>query len=272
MIGKVAVAALALACALDGTALAARPAVPLDMATGHVAGAPGSAPAVTEKPGQILASRVLNSIVREKNGAAVANIADLIIDRRRAAVTLAVLKPAGSTSFKNGRPTVAWTSLHFVPTPAPHFVTALSPKALSAGTSAKSFEQKAGGSSAYYDATTDLLGQQAVGPHGQDAGKINDLVFDIKSGRMIALVVHTGGLIEVGANDHAIAWGAARPSGKKPVRFALSQKQIESAPVTNAISPLPTPIHKNTAAPHVMRRDQTGNLSGTAILGPANRR
>lgn len=272
MIGKVAVAALALACAFDGTALAAQPPAPPHMATGHVAGVAGSTPAVTETAGQIRASRVLNARVREKNGAEVANIADLIIDRRRGAVTLAVLKPAGSTSFNNGRPTVAWTSLKFQPTPAPHFVTTLSPKALAAGTSRKAFEQKAGGSSATYDAKTDLIGQQAVGPHGRDAGKINDLVFDLKSGRLVALVVHTGGLIEVGANDHAIAWGRARPSGKNPVHLALSQKQIASAPVINGIAPLPTQGHTRGAAPYVMHRDQTGNLSGTAVLGPANRR
>lgn len=272
MIGKVAVAALALACALDGTALAARPPAPPHMATGHVAGAAGSTPAVTETADQIRASRVFNAIVREKNGAAVANIADLIIDRRRAAVTLAVLKPAGSTAFKNGRPTVAWTSLHFQPTPAPHFVTALSPKALAAGTSRKAFEQKERNKSAYYDAKTDLIGQQAVGPHGRDAGKINDLVFNLKSGRLIALVVHTGGLIEVGANDHVIAWSAARPSGRNPVHLALSEKQIAAAPVINAIAPLPARGHTRGAAPYVMHRDQTGNLSGTAILGPANRR
>lgn len=266
MIVKTAVAALAFACSLDGAALAAAPAAP-NMATGHVGAA--NVPAVTETADQIPASRIIGASVREKNGQEVASIADLIVDRRRGAVVLAVLKPGGSAAYKGGQTAVAWSSLAFQPTPTPRFVTALGHRALAAGAA---LGQRTRHNPAYYDVAADLLGKNVVGPHGATLGHIKDAILNDRSGRLVALVIDTAGLVNVGAHDHAVAWNKAAPHGRNPVHLALSKQQVDAAPVTNTMTPLPAPAHMKSAVPAVIHRNQTGNLSGTSVPGPATRR
>jgi sporulation protein YlmC with PRC-barrel domain len=271
MSAKTVIAALVFVCSLDGAAafnaLGAAAGTAPHMATGHVGGA--GMPAVTETANQISAGRAIGARVYQKNGKEVATIADLIVDRRQGAVALAVLKPAGSAVFKGGPTAVAWSSLHFRPTPTPRFVTALGRKAFAAGVS---LERQARDNPAYYDVKADLLGKQAVGPHGAALGQIGDLVVEFGSGRLVALVIDTGGPFAVGVKTHAVAWSKAQPHGKDPVHLALSKKAVDSTPVTATMTPLPAPTHRRGAAPAVIRRDQTGNLSGTAIPGPATRR
>jgi sporulation protein YlmC with PRC-barrel domain len=270
MIVKTAVVALALACSLDGAALAASTAPPA-MATGHVGALAGAAnkPGVTEAADQLPARKIIGASVREENGQQIASIVDLIIDRRRDAVVLAVLKPGGSAAYKGGPTRVAWSSLSFQPTPTPRFATALGPQALAAGTPLK---QRIRGNPAYYDVKKDLLGKKVVGAHGAKLGNIRDVILNDRSGRLVALVINTAGLIDIGAHYHAIAWNRAEPHGRHPVRIALSKQQVDAAPVTNTMTPLPVPTHATGAVPAVIHRNQTGNLSGTSVPGPATRR
>jgi sporulation protein YlmC with PRC-barrel domain len=268
MITKTAIAAMALTCSFAGTAFAAEPTLTPRMATGHVNQSPGIA-TVGETANQIRASTAIGASVRARDGKEVAMIADLIVDPRQDNVDLAVLEPAGGITFKSGQSTVAWKSLSFQPTPTPRFVTALSRQALSSGISSK---QQARGNSTYYDIKADLLGKKAVGPHGDALGTINNLVFNIGSGRLVALVLDTGGLLGVGAKDHAIAWNKAQPQGKNPVHLALSKAQVDAAPVITSMAPQPAPAHPKNAVPVIIHRDRAGNLSGTSILGPATNR
>jgi sporulation protein YlmC with PRC-barrel domain len=226
MITKAAAAALALACSPAGAAFA-QPAATPHRATGHVNQAPGIA-TIDETENQIRANTVIGTSVRTRDGKEVATIADLIVDRRQGTVDLAVLEPVGGTTFKGGQSTIAWKSLSFQPMPTPRFVTALSLQVLSSGTS---FKQQVHDTSAYYDLEADLLGKKAVGPHGQALGTINTLVFDVGSGRIVALVLDTGGFLDAGAKDHAVAWNKAKPQGTNPVHLVLSKAQIDSAPV-----------------------------------------
>lgn len=272
MIAKASVAALALACTLAGPAFAAPPTAAPNMAGGHVAPGAGRTQAVTERANQIRANKVFGLSLREPGGKTAAVITDLIVEARQGAVAFAVLKPSGADAYKGGRVTVPWSRLKFQPTPTPRFVTALSPQALSSAPSFKAFEQKAGGNAGYYEVKKDLLGQKAVGPHGQPLGQIRNLVFDLGSGRLVALVIGTGGALSVGEKDHAVAWGKARPSGRNPVHLALSKNEVDAAPVTTSMTPLPQPQHSRTAVPAVIRRSETGNLSGTSIPGPATSR
>jgi sporulation protein YlmC with PRC-barrel domain len=266
MIVKTAVVALALACSLDGVAFAAS-AAPPGMATGHVGAV--NEPAVTETADQLPARRVIGASVREKNGQQVADIVDLIIDRRRDAVALAVLKPGGSAAYKGGQTMVAWSSLAFQPTPTPRFVTALGPQALAAGAP---LGQRVRDNPAYYDVKADLLGKRVVGAHGATLGNVRDVILNDRSGRLVALVIDTAGLINIGAHDHAVAWNTAEPHGRNPVHIALSKQQVDAAPVTNTMTPLPVPTQATGAVPAVIHRNQTGNLSGTSVPGPATRR
>jgi hypothetical protein len=97
-------------------------------------------------------------------------------------------------------------------------------------------------------------------------------VLNFRSGRLVALVIDTGGFAAIGAHEHAVAWSKAAPHGKNPVHLALAKTAVDSAPVTTSMAPLPTPTYSRNAVPAGIHRDQTGNLSGTSIPGPASRR
>jgi sporulation protein YlmC with PRC-barrel domain len=247
--------------------LAAQPAAEPQMFSGFSNAAPAT-PTVSETGDEIGASQAIGADVWDRSGAVVATVADLIVNRKDAAVQLAILAPAGGTSFKNGRTTVAWDSLKFDGKPTPHFVTALSRQALAAGAS---FKQQAEDRNNFYDAKSDLLGKPAIGKDDANLGKIKDLVLTFGSGRLVALVIDTGGLIGK-ENYHVVAWNKARPEGGKgtaPMRLALSKAAVDAAPVMTAPQHVATQSGSSTPT---IRRDAAGNISGTRIPVPDSRR
>jgi sporulation protein YlmC with PRC-barrel domain len=239
------------------------------MNTGYTNRAPRT-PTVSENADQIRASQAIGAAVRDTSGAEVAKIGDLLVNKKDGAVDIAILNPAGGTDFKHHRATVAWNSLKFEGSPTPHFVTALSPQALAASTS---FKGQAESRDDFYDVKTDLLGKKATGSDGADLGKIKDLVLTFGDGRLVAVVVDTGGLV-AGATYHAIAWDEAQLQGGKgnsPVRLAVTKAQVDAAPVMTTQAPRPVPTESGTGTP-MIRQDSTGNISGTRIPVPPARR
>jgi sporulation protein YlmC with PRC-barrel domain len=260
---------LGLACLLSGTALAAEPATQPEMYNGYTNRAPRT-PTVSESADEITAAQAIGDDVQDTNGAVVAKIADLIVDRPDGAVEAAILEPAGGVSFRHGRATVAWSSLKFAGKPTPHFVTALSREALASGTS---FKQTAKARNAYYDVKSDLLGKTTVGKDGADLGHVKDLVFTFGSGKLVALVIDTGGII-AGAKDHAVAWGKADPEagkGGSSVHLALTKQEVDAAPVTTTMAPRAVTSESGNTAPTISQ-DSTGNVSGSKIPVPPSRR
>jgi sporulation protein YlmC with PRC-barrel domain len=252
---------------LPAAAFAAQPAAEPQMFTGHSNAAPMTH-TVSETGDQISASQAIGTDVRDDNGATMAKVSDLIIDRKDAAVQLAILQPAGGLSFRNGRTTVAWNSLKFAGKPTPHFVTALSRQALAAGAS---LNQQSANHEDFYDVKTDLLGKTAVGPDRANLGKIKDVVLAFGTGRLVALVIDTGGLIGK-ENYHVVAWSKAQPqggSGNSSIRLSLSKAEVEAAPVM--IAPQPVASQSGGSTP-MIRQDSAGNISGTRIPVPASRR
>ena len=264
-----AVLVIALGCAASGAALAAQPAAEPQMDTGYTNRSPRT-PTVSEAADQIRAKAVIGADVRNPNGSEIAKISDLIVNRTSNAIELAVLQPTGGAS-SSGAATVAWGSLRFEGKPTPHFVTALSREALAAG---RSFKKQARNGNDLYDVKADLLGKKAVGTSGAEVGRITDLVLTFESGRLVALVIDTGGLISVGAKHHAVAWDKANPQGGKgnaPLRLAVSKTEVDAAPVTATKAPEAAPVQSGNSTP-VIRQDSTGNTSGSSIPAPANRR
>lgn len=261
---------VALASAVGvGTAAARSTATP-QMNTGHTANRAPETPAVSPTAGQIGASDAIGAAVENGDGAIVAKISNIAIDRQTGAA-LVILAPAGKKPFADADSAVAWNRLRFDPRPTPHFVTRLDGRALAAG-HALAEKAKAGG--AYYDIKTDLLGKEVVGADGASLGHVHDLVLTLAAGRPVALVVETGGLISIGAKNHAVAWDAADPQiGAKggPVRIALSKAQIEHAPVTATMAPAPIPPKAGDNRVRI-RRDPFGNVSGEFVPAPANNR
>ncbi|HEY3908544.1 MAG TPA: PRC-barrel domain-containing protein [Stellaceae bacterium] len=259
----------ALPCAVASQALAAESTTP-QMNNGHT-NRPPKTSVVSPAADQIAASNVIGADVQDAQGAIIAKITDLIVDRRSGAAALAIVEPAGGNSFDHGKSAIAWGSLRFEPRPTPHFVTALGHEAMAAG--AALVEQAKTGDQ-YYDVKTDLLGKPVVGAGGATLGHVQDLVLTFGTGHLAALVIKTGGFISMGANNHAVAWDAAKPqTGKNgaPVRVALSKAQVEGAPVTATMAPAPIAAKPGTGQVQI-KRDSTGNISGTQVPAPANHR
>lgn len=277
MINRAASIALVLgfACALPAVSQAAEPTAEPQMYTGYTNRAPRT-PTVAETADQISASQVIGADVRDPSGAVVAKIDDLIANRKKGAVELAILDPAGGVSFKHGRVAVAWRSLKFEGKPTPHFVTELSSRALANGAPFKEGAQGPDNSSPdnYYDLKTELLGKSVVGSDGADLGHLKDVVLTFGSGRLVALDIDTSGLVSMGANDHAVAWNEAKPEvgkGNSAVRLALSKAEVDGAPLMNTQAPRPVPTQSGSSTP-MIREDSTGNISGTRIPVPQSRR
>lgn len=260
---------LGLAGLLSGTTLADEPTAQPQMYNGYTNRAPRT-PAVSESADEITATQTIGRDVQDATGAVVAKIADLIAERKDGAVDVAILEPAGGASFSHGRATVAWSSLKFDGKPTPHFVTALSREALASGTS---FKTAAEARNDYYDVKSDLLGKTAVGKGGADLGHVKDLVFTFGNGKIVALVIDTGGII-AGAKDHAVAWDKGNPEAGKgggSVRLALTKQEVEAAPVTTTMAPRAISSEPENNAPTITR-DSTGNISGTKIPVAPSRR
>ena len=259
-----------LACAIPVQAFAAEPAAEPQMYTGYTNRAPRT-PTVAATADQITAARAIGDEVRDNGGTLVAKIGDLIVNRKDGTVEAAILDLVGGASLNNDRATVAWSSLQFEGKPTPHFVTALSAQALASGTS---FKQQAVDRNNLYDVKSDLLGKTAVGSGGAELGHIKDLVFTYQGGHVVALVIDTGALISIGAKDHAVAWGKAKPEGGKdgaPLRLAFSKSEVEAAPVMTTQAPRPIPGGSGSSVP-MIREDSTGNISGSRVPAPASRR
>ena len=258
-----------LACAIPVQAFAAEPAAEPQMYTGYTNRAPRT-PTVAATADQITAARAIGDEARDNGGTLVAKIGDLIVNRKDGTVEAAILDLVGGASLNNDRATVAWSSLHFEGKPTPHFVTALSAQALASGTS---FKQQAVDRNNLYDVKSDLLGKTAVGSGGAELGHIKDLVFTYQGGHVVALVIDTGALISIGAKDHAVAWGKAKPEGGK---------RRAAAPCFLQIRGRGGACHDHPGAPRIpggsgssvptIREDSTGNINGSRVPAPASRR
>ena len=135
--------------------------------------------------------------------------------------------------------------------------------------------EKAKTGASYEDVKNNLLGKEVVGRDGAQIGHVQDLVLTFGSGRVIAMVINTGGFISLGgANNHAVAWNAAQPETRGnggAVRVALTKAQVDAAPVTATIAPAPIgpqPSDRNIE----VRRDSAGNISGSKIPAPQDQR
>ncbi len=265
------------AAGLAGEARAANSSVTQQMNSGFTSPAPKNAiakNAVSPNPDQIGAKSVIGADIKDTSGNTIAKITDISIDRRSGAAAVAIIEPAGGKSFDHGKSAVAWSSLRFVPGPTPHFVTQLDRQALNAGSA---LVERAKTGNNYFDAKKDLFGKEVVGPNGKSLGHIQDLVLSFGTGHIDALIIDTrGGVISLaGERDHAVNWDAAKPEITKnggPVRIALSKEQVDSAPVTTSLAPAPIPSTAANRNQVVLQRDSAGNISGTKIPAPQDRR
>ncbi|MBV8739515.1 MAG: PRC-barrel domain-containing protein [Alphaproteobacteria bacterium] len=234
---------------------------------------PPEMPAVSPTADQIEASKVIGADIKNANDTTIAKITDVIIDRRLGTAAVAVIAPAaGAKPFDKGKKSaVAWTSLQFEPRPLPHFATKLDQKALDASTA---LVERAKTGDSYFDVKRDLLGKSVVGPNGDQLGHVQNVVLNFTTGRVVALVISTGGFINMGgAHNHAVAWDAAKPQPGQnggAVRVAVTKAQVDGAPVMATMAPAPIGPPPNQNAE--IRHDATGNISGSKIPATQDRR
>ena len=113
------------AAAAGGEALAAGNPVAPDMNNGLTNQEPKTF-AVSPAANQITATHVIGADIKNGAGTTIAKITDIIIDPHLGTAAMAIIAPAGSKPFDQGkRSAVAWSSLQFQPRPTPHFVAKL---------------------------------------------------------------------------------------------------------------------------------------------------
>ena len=265
-----------IAAALTGEARAADSSVTQQMNSGFTNPAPKPSlakNAVSPTADQITATNAIGADVRDPNGTT-AKITDISVDRHTGAAAVAIIALSGGKSFDHGKSAIAWSSLRFVPGPTPHFVTRLDQQALNA---ASSLVGPAKNGADYLDVKRDLLGKEVVGPNGNSLGHITNLVLTFGTGHIAAMVIDTrGGVITLaGERNRAVSWDAAKPEITQnggPIRIVLSKQQVDSAPLTTSMAPAPVPSSAANRGQVVLQRDSTGNISGTKIPAPQDRR
>lgn len=55
-----------------------------------------------------------------------------------------------------------------------------------------------------------LVGEPVIDCHGQDVGRIDRVLIDVATGRVVGVVVATGGVFGLGERHHAIDWNEMR--------------------------------------------------------------
>lgn len=76
-----------------------------------------------------------------------------------------------------------------------------------------------------------LSGDKVRNANGEDLGKLEELMIDIKHGRVAYAVISFGGLLGVGDKLFAIPWSALKVDTKeKCLILDVSKEQLEQAP------------------------------------------
>jgi hypothetical protein len=88
--------------------------------------------------------------------------------------------------------------------------------------------------------TESVLGKMLVGPSGEQAGRIVDVLAD-KTGEVQAVLVDYGGFLGIGSRKIAIAWSDLRfgtTGNPNAVAVALSRENLARAPEVKAGQPV----------------------------------
>jgi sporulation protein YlmC with PRC-barrel domain len=177
---------------------------------------------VAEAGDQIRARDAIGDEVRGAGGKALGKIENLYLSRATGAVELAVVR---------GAP-LAWSTLHFKGSPAPHFV---ADEAKSDVGPAPRIDKDR-----YVD-VKDLLGKDVTGAGGEKLGTLDDLVLRFEGGLPAALVVRTEGDLAPVKTPRVVAWKDAQPRLEDDkVEIALGSDALQRSPGLATMAPDPT--------------------------------
>lgn len=79
--------------------------------------------------------------------------------------------------------------------------------------------------------SSDIIGMDIQSATGEKIGQVNDFFFDMESGKIVAVVTSTGGLLGTGGQSNLLSPEDVRFDGeKKHLRTDLTKEQLQSAP------------------------------------------
>ncbi len=117
-----------------------------------------------------------------------------------------------------------------------------------------------------------LLDRSVRGAENSQVGRVIDVMIG-DDGRPAALELDVGGFMGVGNRKIAVAWGLfdlSKPEGSDPLRVALTEAQVKSAPAVEQSGPVTVVTGANAASPAAPVSHGASNpADGSRITGPA---
>ncbi len=78
---------------------------------------------------------------------------------------------------------------------------------------------------------SELIGQKIENNEGQKVGSVEDLAIDLQAGRVVQLIVSTGGFLSMGERHSAVPPGSVHFRAKgKPLHFDITREKLKAAP------------------------------------------
>ena len=78
---------------------------------------------------------------------------------------------------------------------------------------------------------SDLIGMKIENTERQKIGKVDDLAIDLQSGRVVQLILSTGGVLSIGERHVAVPPGRVHYGAKdKPLHFDIAPEKLKAAP------------------------------------------
>ncbi len=121
-----------------------------------------------------------------------------------------------------------------------------------------------------------LLDRSVRGAENSQVGRVIDVMIG-DDGHPAALELDVGGFMGVGNRKIAVAWGLfdlSKPEGSDPLRVALTEAQVKSAPAVEESGPVTVVTGANAASPaaptpHETPAGASNPADGSRITGPA---
>jgi len=83
-----------------------------------------------------------------------------------------------------------------------------------------------------------LVGSAVRNTDGHDIGKVNRLMIDPADGRIVSLIITTGGTMGVGSNTISVPWGSVKVGQDRGKVIVIASQTLETAP-RSAQPPVP---------------------------------
>ena len=75
-----------------------------------------------------------------------------------------------------------------------------------------------------------LVGSAVRNTEGHDIGKVNRLMIDPADGRIVSLIIATGGTMGVGSNTISVPWGSVKVGQDRGKVIVIASQTLEAAP------------------------------------------